>query len=86
MKESLLHIAKYPDYNVMPTLGKNILEHFIDVFSTRKDEYFAWDDVSGSSNRSDFMLKATVVAQLIKSKTQNKYVGIMLPPLQTTSY
>ena len=85
MKESLLHIAKYPDYNVMPTLGKNILEHFIDVFSTRKDEYFAWDDVSGSSNRSDFMLKATVVAQLIKSKTQNKYVGIMLPALQTTS-
>ena len=85
MKESLLHIAKYPDYNVMPTLGKNILEHFIDVFSTRKDEYFAWDDVSGTSNRSDFMLKATVVAQLIKSKTKHKYVGIMLPALQTTS-
>jgi len=85
MKESLLHIAKYPDYNVMPTLGKNILEHFIDVFSTRKDEFFAWDDVSGTSNRSDFMLKATVVSQLIKSKTKHKYVGIMLPALQTTS-
>ena len=85
MKESLLNIAKYPDYNVMPTLGDNILEHFIKVFSTKKDEYFAWDNVSGSSNRGDFMLKATVVAQLIKSKTNHKYVGIMLPALQTTS-
>ncbi len=85
MKESLLNNSNYPDYNVMPSLGKNILEHFIEVFSKHKDDYFAWDDVSGSSNRGDFMLKATVVSQLIKNKTDNKYVGIMLPALQSTS-
>lgn len=85
MKESLLHIQKSKDYNVMPDPSKNVLEHFIKVFTKNKDEYFAWDNVSGTSNRADFFLKATVVSQLIKSKTDHHYVGIMLPALQSTT-
>lgn len=85
MKESLLHIQKSSDYNVMPDPSKNVLEHFINVFTRNKDEYFAWDNVSGTSNRGDFFLKATVVSQLIKSRTTHKYVGIMLPALQSTT-
>ena len=85
MKESLLHIQKSPDYKVLPTPGLNVLEHFVKVFSTHKDEYFAWDNVSGTSTRGDFMLKAAVVSQLIKSKTKHEHVGIMLPALQSTT-
>ncbi len=85
MKESLLYKQKYPDYIVMPNPEKNILEHFIDVFTTHKDEYFAWDNVSGTSTRGDFMLKVAVVSQLIKSKTKKEHVGIMLPALQSTT-
>ncbi len=85
MKESLLQLQNSPDYNVMPTIGKNILEHFIAVFTTHKKEYFAWDDVSGTSTRADFMLKTAVVSQLLKEKTKHQYIGIMLPALQTTS-
>jgi len=85
MKESLLHLSNSADYNVMPDTGKNILENFIDVFSTNKNEYFAWDATSGSSTRNSFFLKAAVVSQLIKSRVQAKHVGIMLPALQSTT-
>lgn len=85
MKESLLHIQNSKDYIVMPDPSKNVLQHFINVFTKNKDEYFAWDDVSGTSTRGDFFLKANVVSQLIKSRTLHKYVGIMLPALQSTS-
>lgn len=85
MKKSLLYQQRSADFNIMPDPNKNILEHFIDVFSSNKDEYFAWDNVSGTSSRGDFMLKATVVSQLIRAKTSNKYVGIMLPALQSTT-
>lgn len=85
MKESLLSVQNSPDYNVIPNKELNILENFIKVFTTHKDEYFAWDNISGTSIRGDFLLKAVVIAQLIKSKTDNKHVGIMLPALQTTT-
>jgi len=85
MKESLLHISKSADYNVMPNMEKNILENFITEFGKNKDEYFAWDATSGTSTRKSFFLKAAVVSQLIKSKVKGKYVGIMLPALQSTT-
>ncbi|MCK5856755.1 MAG: AMP-binding protein [Bacteroidales bacterium] len=85
MKESLLHISKSADYNVMPNMDKNILENFITEFSKNKDEYFAWDATSGTSTRKSFFMKAAVVSQLIKSRVSGKYVGIMLPALQSTS-
>jgi len=85
MKESLLHNSNSPDYNVMPDTGKNILENFITEFGKNKNEYFAWDANSGTSTRKSFFLKASVVSQLIKSRVKGKYVGIMLPALQSTS-
>lgn len=85
MKESKLHLSSSPDYNVMPDPGKNILENFISEFTKDKNEPFAWDATSGSSTRKSFFLKAAVVSQLIKSKVGGKYVGIMLPALQSTT-
>jgi len=69
----------------MPNKDHNILENFINEFTKNKDEYFAWDATSGTSTRKDFMLKAAVVSQLIKNKVKGKYVGIMLPALQSTT-
>ncbi len=85
MKESLLNISKSADYNVMPDMQKNILENFIAEFTKNKDEYFAWDATSGTSTRKSFMLKAAVVSQLLKTRVKGKYVGIMLPALQSTT-
>ena len=50
-----------------------------------KNETFAWDENSGTSTRKSFFLKAAVVSQLIKSRVHGKYVGIMLPALQSTT-
>jgi len=69
----------------MPNTHKNILENFITEFTKNKNEYFAWDATSGSSTRKSFFLKAAVVSQLIKSRVKGKYVGIMLPALQSTT-
>ena len=82
---SSLHISSQEDYNVMPELGKNVLEHYIDVFTKNADEYFAWDATSGTSQRKGFFLKSAVVSELIKSKVKSKHVGIMLPALQATT-
>ncbi|RLD46976.1 MAG: hypothetical protein DRI86_01705 [Bacteroidetes bacterium] len=85
MKESLLYKQMSEDYRILPNPDKNVLELFIDSFTKHKDEYFAWDETSGTSTRGDFMLKAAVVSQLIKARTNNEHVGIMLPALQTTT-
>jgi long-chain-fatty-acid--[acyl-carrier-protein] ligase len=85
MKDSLLHLSKSVDYNVMPDTSKNILENFIDQFTRNQDESFAWDETNGSSTRKEFMLKASVVSRLIKDRVKGKYVGILLPALQTTT-
>lgn len=85
MKESLLHLSKSADYNVMPDTNKNILENFISQFTKNKEESFAWDETNGSSTRKEFILKAAVVSRLIKDRVKGKYVGILLPALQTTT-
>ena len=69
----------------MPDTSKNILENFITEFSKNKGEYFAWDATTGTSTRKSFFLKAAVVSQLIKARVKGKYVGIMLPALQSTT-
>lgn len=85
MKESLLHLSNSADYNVLPDTRKNILENFITEFRKNKNETFAWDANSGTSTRKSFFLKTAVVSQLIKSRVKGKYVGIMLPALQSTT-
>lgn len=64
---------------------KNILWQFLDTFTVNQSEYFTYDAMLGSTNRKTFLLKAAVVAQLIKSKVKGQHVGIMLPALQSTS-
>lgn len=85
LKPSLLHVSHENDYNILPDPKKNILENFISEFTKNGDEYFAWDNVSGTSQRKGFFLKTAVVSKLIESKVKGKHVGIMLPALQSTT-
>jgi long-chain-fatty-acid--[acyl-carrier-protein] ligase len=64
---------------------KNILWQFLDTFTTNQNEYFVYDAMVGSTNRKTFLLKAAVVSGLIKKKVKGRYVGIMLPALQSTT-
>ena len=64
---------------------KNILWQFLDTFTTNQKEYFVYDAMLGSTNRKTFLLKAAVVAELIKKKVKGQHVGIMLPALQSTT-
>ncbi|MFZ4548822.1 MAG: AMP-binding protein, partial [Bacteroidales bacterium] len=64
---------------------KNILWQFLDTFTSDQKEYFAYDAMLGSTNRKTFLLKAAVVAELIKKKVKGGHVGIMLPALQSTT-
>lgn len=64
---------------------KNILWQFLDTFTTNQKEYFVYDAMLGSTNRKTFLLKAAVVAELIKKKVKGKRVGIMLPALQSST-
>lgn len=64
---------------------KNIVESFLSVFSQNQKEHFAYDKIMGSVSRKDFMLKAYVVSKIIRKEVDGKYVGIMLPALQSTT-
>lgn len=85
LKPSTLHLTNEEDYNVLPNPELNILELFIKEFTKNKHEFFAWDNTNGTSNRGDFFLKTAVVSNLIRKKVKGKYVGIMLPALQSTT-
>jgi long-chain-fatty-acid--[acyl-carrier-protein] ligase len=65
--------------------NKNILESFLSVFSKDQKEHFAYDKIMGSASRKEFMLKAYVVSRIINKEVEGKYVGIMLPALQSTT-
>jgi acyl carrier protein len=64
---------------------KNILWQFLDTFTVNQKEFFVYDAMAGSTNRKTFLLKAAVVAELIKKKVKGLYVGIMLPALQSST-
>ena len=64
---------------------KNILWQFLDTFTTNQKEYFVYDAMLGSTDRKTFLLKAAVVAELIKKRVSGPHVGIMLPALQSTT-
>ncbi|MGQ1787729.1 AMP-binding protein [Saccharicrinis sp. GN24d3] len=63
----------------------NIPAQFIERFSSNKYLPFAYDAMLGESTRKDFLLKACVVAEIIKKKCRTERIGIMLPALQSTS-
>jgi len=64
---------------------KNILWQFLDTFTKDKKDWFAYDNMLGSINRKDFLLRAIIVSGIIRKKIKNKHVGIMLPALQSTT-
>lgn len=63
----------------------NIPDSFIKIFSQHKNEYFAYDKLMGTTTRKEFLQKAIAVSELIKKTVDEKYVGIMLPALQSTT-
>lgn len=64
---------------------KNILWQFLDTFTKNKNDWFVYDNMLGSTNRKDFLLKSIVISDVIKRRIKNKHVGIMLPALQSTT-
>ena len=63
---------------------KTIVELFLKSFNKDKNETFVYDKILGTTTRKEFMLKAMVVSKIIKKEVDGKYVGIMLPALQST--
>jgi acyl-CoA synthetase (AMP-forming)/AMP-acid ligase II/1-acyl-sn-glycerol-3-phosphate acyltransferase/acyl carrier protein len=62
-----------------------IPKHFIKSFSKDKNETFAYDKMLGTTTRKEFLLKAMVVSRIIRNEVEGKYVGIMLPALQSSA-
>jgi len=74
------HAQEMISINAQSTIGNEARK----MLGTQKSDILFWDSMLGNTTRKDVLLKAYVIAQLIKSKTQSQYVGIMLPSLQTT--
>jgi len=77
------HIGVFTDVKVPPTT--TIPDLFLKIFSTYKNEYFAYDKMLGTTTRKEFLLKAFVVSKIIRKEIKETHVGIMLPALQSTT-
>ncbi|WP_111446547.1 AMP-binding protein [Breznakibacter xylanolyticus] len=62
-----------------------IPELFLKSFRKEGNRSFAYDKMLGTSSRKDFLLKAHVVARILRHEVDGPYVGIMLPALQSTT-
>lgn len=82
---SFLHIHKAPFKNIYIDKTKNIVELFLETFSSHRDEYFAYDKIMGTTTRKEFLLKAMVLSRIILKEVKGREVGIMLPALQSTT-
>ncbi|MEI6696413.1 MAG: acyl-[ACP]--phospholipid O-acyltransferase [Bacteroidota bacterium] len=85
LKPSHLHQRLAPLNAIAVDPSKNILQAFLHVFNKDQKEAFAYDKIIGTSTRKDFLLKAFVVSKIIRKEVEGKYVGIMLPALQSTT-
>jgi len=85
LKDSHFGNSKLPLQKIRVDGSKTIHELFVKTFTSHKDELFVWDNMLGSTNRKDFYLKTMVVSEIIKNEIPGKYVGIMLPALQSTT-
>ncbi len=57
----------------------DIANYILKTLRKNADAYLLYDPISGSVKKKDFLLKAHVLAEYIKSKTKNERIGIMLP-------
>lgn len=64
---------------------QNILQQFVHSFSKNGNDPFCYDSMLGSTNRKTFLLKACVVAEMLKKDIKEQHIGIMLPALQSTT-
>jgi long-chain-fatty-acid--[acyl-carrier-protein] ligase len=85
LKPSALSTHIAPFVKVSVDKNKPIPALFLEVFSKFPAESFTYDKMLGSTSRKEFLLKVYVVAQLLKKEVKGKYVGIMLPALQSTN-
>ncbi len=74
----------YRDFIKINTVAP-ISQLFVNRFKSNSSLAFSYDSMLGEINRKDFLLRVFVIAELIKKKNKSKYVGIMLPALQSTS-
>ncbi|MFA5916626.1 MAG: AMP-binding protein [Candidatus Gracilibacteria bacterium] len=62
----------------------NILTLWKKEFSKNKNENFLWDNILGMQSKKDFIIKAYLIADYIKT-IKGDYVGVMLPAVGSAS-
>ena len=85
LKPSLINTFLEEHSDITIDADGTIPHLFVKSFRRLGSETFAYDKMIGTSTRKDFLLKAYVVAEIIKKENPGKYVGIMLPALQSTT-
>ncbi len=85
LKPSYLHKFNSEIEKIEVDKTKNIVELFLKTANKYKNEPFVYDKMLGTATRKEFLLKAMVVSRILKKEVDGKYVGIMLPALQSTS-
>ncbi len=86
MKPSTLHLPlKDGKSTIRVCADSSILKQFITTFTKDGDSPFCYDTLLGSTSRKTFFLKACVVAEFLKQRTQERHVGILLPALQSST-
>ena len=71
--------------NINIDLNKNIVQNFLDIFTSAPKTNFSYDEVGGSTTRKSFCTKTVIISRLIRKKNPQPHVGIMLPALQSTT-
>ena len=87
LKPSLLLTKQTANGSVRYEVDANSTIHqlFVKSLGHNGTAPFAYDKLLGSTSRKDFLLKAYVVAQILRDEVDGPYVGIMLPALQSTA-
>jgi len=84
LKPSYLSKLLYANSDVTIDPSTTIPDLFVKIFSTNKNENFAYDKILGTTTRKEFLLNAYVVSKIIRKEIKETHVGIMLPALQST--
>ena len=85
LKPSYLHKYTVNFEKVEVDKTKTIVDLFLITVKNNKNESFIYDKMLGTATRKEFLIKAMVVSKIIKKEVDGKFVGIMLPALQSTS-
>ena len=64
---------------------KTILDHALAMFTRLPGARCSYDTMIGTSSRRSFLIKAIVIAHILRRRIASRHIGIMLPALQSTS-